>query len=90
MRTGLLGVTLLCLTACGTLIGRAENTAIESNYYKGTQGNLMLLGLNNSNKEANGATVACWLMVVCPATTLVSLPIDISIDTLLLPVDAFN
>jgi uncharacterized protein YceK len=83
-------VTLLCLTACGTLIGRSESTAIESNYYKGTQGNLMLLGLNNTNKEMNGATVACWIMVVCPVITLVSLPIDISIDTLLVPYDAFN
>lgn len=90
MRTGFLVATLLCLTACGTFIGRSENTAIESNYYKGTQGNLMLLGLNNTNKEANGATVACWIMVVCPVITLVSLPIDISIDTLLVPFDAFN
>lgn len=50
----------------------------------------MLLGLNNSNKESNGATVFCWMMVVCPVITLASLPINISIDTLLLPFDAFN
>lgn len=50
----------------------------------------MLLGLNNTNKEMNGATVACWIMVACPVITLVSLPIDISIDTLLVPYDAFN
>lgn len=50
----------------------------------------MLLGLNNNNKEANGETVFCWMMVVCPVITLTSLPIDISIDTLLLPFDAFN
>lgn len=82
--------TLLCLTACGTLIGRSETTPIESDYYKGTQGNLMLLGLNNMHNEANGAAVVCWMMVVCPVITLVSLPIDISIDTLLVPYDAFN
>lgn len=76
--------------ACGTLIGRSEATLIESDYYKGTQGNLMLLGLNNTGKEVNGATVACWIMVVCPVITLASLPIDISIDTLLVPYVAFN
>ena len=90
VRVGLLLATLFCLTACGTLIGRSESTAIESDYYKGTQGNLMLLGINNTNKEAHGATVACWIMVICPVITLVSLPIDISIDTLLVPYDAFN
>ena len=50
----------------------------------------MLLGLNNTSSEVSGATVACWIMVVCPVITLVSLPIDISIDTLLVPYDAFN
>jgi len=50
----------------------------------------MLLGLNNTNKEVNGAAVACWIMVVCPVITSASLPIDISIDTLLVPYDAFN
>ncbi|BAP77188.1 YceK/YidQ family lipoprotein [Stutzerimonas stutzeri] len=90
IRAGLLLAALLCLTACGTLIGRSEPTAIESKYYKGTQGNLMLLGLHNTNKEANGATVACWIMVVCPIITLASLPIDVSIDTLLVPYDTFN
>lgn len=50
----------------------------------------MLLGINNTSKEAHGATVACWIMVICPVITLVSLPIDISIDTLLVPYDAFN
>lgn len=82
--------TLLFLTACGTFIGRSEGSAIESDYYKGTQGSFMLLSLNNTNKEAHGVTIACWIMVVCPVITLVSLPIDISIDTLLVPDDAFN
>lgn len=50
----------------------------------------MLLGLNNSSKEAHGATVFCWISVVCPVITLASLPIDISLDTLLVPFDAFN
>lgn len=90
IRIGLLAVTLFCLTACGTLIGRSAKSPVESNYYKGTQGNFMLLGISNTSKETNGATVACWIMVICPVITLVSLPIDISIDTLLVPYDTFN
>nr|WP_256671251.1 YceK/YidQ family lipoprotein [Pseudomonas sp. SSM44] len=47
-------------------------------------------GLNNSSSEAHGATVMCWMMVVCPLITVVSLPLDVAIDTLLLPVDALS
>lgn len=90
IRIGLLAVTLLCLTACGTLIGRSAQIPVEGNYYKGTQGNFLLLGIADTSKETNGSTVAYWIMVVCPVITLVSLPVDISIDTLLVPYDAFN
>lgn len=85
-----LSSALLFLTSCGTFIGRSEPRPVDGDYYNSTKGGLLLLGLNNSNSEAHGATVMCWIMVVCPLITVASLPIDISIDTLLLPFDAIN
>ena len=90
VRIGVLLSVLLSLAACGTFIGRSESSSVEGDYYKGTKGGLLLLGVSNSSGEAHGATVMCWIMVVCPVVTLASLPLDISIDTLLVPFDAFK
>jgi uncharacterized protein YceK len=90
VRSGILTAMLLTLSACGTFIGRSETGAVEGDYYNGTKGNFLLLGLSNSSSEAHGATVVCWMMVVCPVITLASLPIDISIDTVLIPYDALK
>jgi uncharacterized protein YceK len=90
IRSGFLLITLLALTACGTYIGRSETTSVDGDYYRGTKGGLLLLGISNSSgvEEAHGATVFCWMSVVCPVITLISLPIDIAIDTALIPYDA--
>lgn len=90
LRIGALLSVLFSLTACGTFIGRSEPSPVEGDYYNSTKGGLLLLGLYNSNSEAHGATVMCWIMVVCPFITTASLPLDISIDTLLMPFDALN
>jgi uncharacterized protein YceK len=79
----------LQLNACGTVLGRDKNTSDSPDFYKGAAADLRLLGVNSSG-EAHGATVFCWISVVCPLLTLVSLPIDAVLDTLLLPIDALN
>ncbi|MGL4318310.1 MAG: hypothetical protein ACRCTL_17065 [Pseudomonas sp.] len=63
---------------------------MEGDYYNSTKGDLLLLGVATPDGEAHGATVVCWIMVVCPVVTLASLPIDISIDTVLIPFDALK
>lgn len=79
----------LLLNACGTVLGRDKGNDSAPDFYKGTAADLRLLGVNSSG-EAHGATVFCWISVVCPLLTLVSLPIDAVLDTLLLPIDALN
>jgi len=36
------------------------------------------------------AAIVCYMMIVCPVITLVSLPVDAAVDTVLLPVDYIN
>ncbi len=59
-------------------------------YLPATQGSLLLLGLDDHTGEASGEMVFCWMSVVCPLFTLISLPVDIILDTLLLPYDALK
>ncbi len=87
---GLLLSVLLSQVACGTFMGRSAGSPIEGTYYNSTKGDLLLLGLATPDGEAHGATVVCWIMVVCPVMTVASLPIDVSIDTLLIPFDALK
>lgn len=86
LRTLLLATLAFTLTGCGTLLGRAGE-ASHGDYYKGVEADLVLLGATSGSGEAEGATVMCYLMVVCPLVTLVSVPVDAALDTLLLPVD---
>ena len=34
--------------------------------------------------------IICYIMIVCPLITVVSLPVDAAVDTVLLPVDYVN
>lgn len=91
---GILGVGLavslvLMLTGCGTMIGRL-NGASEENYYKGVDGGLHLLGVRGGGSSGMPEAVICYFMIVCPLITVVSLPVDAALDTVLLPVDYVN
>lgn len=86
LRTLLLATLAFTLTGCGTFLGRAGE-ASEGDYYKGVEADMVLLGATSGSGEAEGATVMCYLMVVCPLITLVSVPVDAAVDTLLLPFD---
>lgn len=36
------------------------------------------------------SAVICYMMIVCPLISVVSLPVDAALDTVLLPVDYVN
>lgn len=86
LRPLLLTALTLALNGCGTFLGRAGE-ASHGDYYKGVEADMVLLGAAGGSGEAEGATVMCYLMVVCPLFTLVSVPLDAAVDTLLLPFD---
>ncbi len=86
LRALLLTTLAFTLSGCGTFIGRAGE-ASNGDYYKGVEADMVLLGAAGGGGEADGATVMCYLMVVCPLITLVSVPLDAALDTLLLPFD---
>ncbi len=83
-------ISLALLNGCGTLIARSDSSLVDARYYPGTQGSLLLLGLDGHTGEASGEMVFCWMSVVCPLFTLIALPVDITLDTLLLPYDALK
>lgn len=79
------------LNGCGTLFARSSEASSGEryvDYYKGTHGDLMLLGFRSAGSgSGNPHAVICWFTIVCPVLTVVSLPADLVIDTALLPVD---
>ena len=62
---------------------------LPSHYYKGVDGNLHLLCAWRGS-DGMPAAVICYMMIVCPLITVVSLPVDAAVDTVLLPVDYIN
>ena len=89
LRVGSVVSLALVLAGCGTLMGRL-NGASEENYYKGVDGDLHLLGARGGGSSGMPEAVICYFMIVCPLITVVSLPVDAALDTVLLPVDYVN
>lgn len=87
LRVGSVVSLVLMLAGCGTMIGRMGD-ATTVDYYKGVDGNLQLLGVRGG--DGMPAAVVCYFMIVCPLITVVSLPVDAALDTVLLPVDYVN
>jgi uncharacterized protein YceK len=84
----------LCFTlgACGTIATRTDmDVDYKQNYYKGTHVDLTILGFTELSRESHGAgLIACVYMIVCPFIVVASVPVDLVIDTLLLPVDYYQ
>jgi len=81
------------LSACGTITARLDpmDARIEADYYKGTTGNLYLLGLTEQSRRHHYAgTIFCVFTFVCPFLVVASAPVDLAIDTVLLPVDLYQ
>ncbi|MDD1016516.1 YceK/YidQ family lipoprotein [Pseudomonas rubra] len=80
----------LTLASCGTFLARGISNYSNHDYYTGTQTNIELLTSHNREGYDAYATVVCWVTIVCPAVAIVTLPVDMVVDTALLPVDAMN
>ena len=86
-------LVMLVLSGCGTVIGRAAGSTpyglLSEDYYLATQADTLLLtgGLGTGYDYT---TIICWLSIVCPVAVIYSLPVDIAVDTLLLPYDMYR
>ena len=84
-KTAALLLLITCLSGCGTINARTDNgLAYRSDYYKSTKADIKILGGLDS---AGYVTMVCYLTIVCPFAVLASVPVDLAVDTLLLPYD---
>lgn len=86
IRVTAVSVFLYCLSGCGTFNARMDSAgfADESDYYKGTNTDIKMLGGQGS---AGYATMFCYVTIICPFLFLASIPADLVVDTLLVPYD---
>lgn len=75
MASSLLIVVLVLVSGCSTVSSRLGGDR-RSDFYPATQLSTGLVG-----------EPVCWLFFACPIV-LITLPVDVVLDTLLLPVDA--
>jgi uncharacterized protein YceK len=92
LRAGLIITLCFTLGACGTIATRTDmDVDYKQNYYKGTHVDLTILGFTELSRESHGAgLIACVYMIVCPFIVVASVPVDLVIDTLLLPADYYQ
>jgi uncharacterized protein YceK len=75
------------LGGCGSVIGRANG---YPGIYPGLQQDGAFLGVTGANEPYNpsaAATFICYTTIICVPLTLLSVPVDAAIDTVLLPID---
>ncbi|KAA6168285.1 YceK/YidQ family lipoprotein [Pseudomonas marginalis] len=84
---------LVVITAgCGTLVERGESSKTyrsSGHYYVGVQYDWRLLTLESSGSY-DYIPELCYLSIVCPFVTLLSMPIDFAVDTVMLYSDHQN
>lgn len=90
LRMGFVVGLVFLLAGCGTFIGRLNDGLSDARYYRGVDRNLHLLGVRGGGSDGMPAAIICYMMIVCPVITVVSLPVDAALDTVLLPVDYIN
>lgn len=78
---------LVAITAgCGTLVERGESSKVYSNsghYYAGVRYDWRLLSLEGRGSY-DYVPMFCYLSIVCPFATLLSMPVDFVVDTVML------
>ncbi|WP_455233438.1 hypothetical protein [Geopseudomonas aromaticivorans] len=87
---GLFAVALT-LTGCGTYMERGGSAHIgyPDTYYKGTQASVKVLTFGGQGYDGY-TSMFCWLSIVCPVAMIATLPVDVVVDTVLLPVDHYR
>lgn len=79
-------------TGCGTLVERGASSKTyhsSGHYYVSVQYDWRLLALESSGSY-DYMPELCYLSIVCPFITLVSMPVDLAVDTLMLYSDHKN
>jgi uncharacterized protein YceK len=89
LRSTLVLMILVVVSGCGTLFGRPDASFYPpAKYYKGTQYDVQVLFAGDEvNRGFSHATKWCWISLICPPVTIVSIPLDIIIDTAFVPHD---
>jgi len=86
-----LAVLASALAGCGTLFGRSAGGYHGPDYYTGTAYDLgLLFGADELNRGYFPATLWCWASIACPVLTLYSLPVDVVVDTVMLPYEVYQ
>lgn len=89
LRLGVVLGLMASVAGCGTMLGRLAGES-QADYYKGVNGGLMLLMVDKNGGEGSPAGIMCYISLVCPLVTVVSLPVDAALDTVFLPIDYVN
>lgn len=79
-------------TGCGTLVERGASSKTyhsSGHYYVSVQYDWRLLTLESSGSYDHMPEL-CYLSIVCPFITLVSMPVDFAVDTVMLYSDHQN
>lgn len=82
---------LLGTSGCGTLVGRSDTRGYSHGYYYlGTKYDWRMLRLEGNGAAYDYTPELCYVTLVCPVALLLSIPVDATIDTLLLHSDKQN
>ncbi|MFJ7313485.1 YceK/YidQ family lipoprotein [Pseudomonas sp. NPDC098747] len=77
---------IVMLSGCGTFFGRQmDNPDIE--YFKSLDTSMQLLGFGGQRNDHYVLTRVCYMMIVCPIATVVTIPADALVDIVMLPID---
>jgi uncharacterized protein YceK len=81
---GIVAALLLAsfISGCGTYTVRVNDAYKKANYYKGTIASLRVLSF-----QEGYMSMFCYATIICPVVVLIALPVDIVVDTLLVPYD---
>lgn len=85
----LAGLALIAalLGGCGSILARSQDVhLVDADYFRSTQGDVQLLTSNLDEGSFPMSTV-CWMSLICPVATVVSVPVDLVVDVALLPHD---
>ncbi|WP_339483797.1 YceK/YidQ family lipoprotein [Pseudomonas sp. RL_5y_Pfl2_73] len=84
LRMAVMPLLVVCMSGCGTYLARLENGEFSrgNEYYKGVNADIKVLG-----DDVGYLSMACYVTIICPFVFLASIPIDLAVDTILVPRD---
>ncbi|MOA25055.1 lipoprotein [compost metagenome] len=89
-RAAVVALITISLTGCGTILSRGEHSVNPGDFYfMSTQASAKMLTFSLPGYDAY-TSMFCWVSVVCPFATVVLMPADLVIDTVMLPYDHYQ